>query len=222
MNNDYEKYFEKKCIILNSLERTGGTFLSNLILFYIESNRLDKEIKLYSHMHDPFLHRIKNLNKDKMFSILRKPSDTICSIFLHTSHLPKETEYIGNNDFEKIIERAFDHYTMYYYEFLKNPISKIIVFEDLANNPESVIHNIFNEMGYSVSINRDPKELLLEFSNNENRLNMPIHHRHYPIDSISNDRELRYKKKTVDYINNHKNMVFAEQLYSDVLTHILK
>lgn len=217
MSNSYEKYFEKKCIIINSLERTGGTFLSNLLSFYIESNRLDEEVKLYSHMHDPFLHRVSDLKKDKMFSILRKPVDTICSIFLYTSHLPKNIESIKDKDFEKIISNIFDHYMMYYYEFLKNPISKMIIFENLTNDPESVIHNIFNDMGYDILINKDPQEILLEFSNNEDKLNVPPYFRYYPIRSALNDKESSYKKTIIDYLNNHKTMALAEQLYLDVL-----
>lgn len=136
-----------KNVVLNSFKRTGNTFLSNAIeLSYFANDVNWEEYRINSHMHNMFVHRIPQSEDFYQVTMIRNPADTIVSAALFDGHyLSYDINSVEGVEF--LCNQTVILYNLFYDEWLKNKNSKMIRFEDLTSDVNSVLKSIYSDLG---------------------------------------------------------------------------
>jgi hypothetical protein len=135
-----------KDIVLNSVRRTGNTFLANALELSYVANQVDWEkYKINSHMHNMFLHRIPQSSNFYQVTNLRNPEDTIISNCLFVGN------YTGidmklESKVKPLCDHNIDSYNIFYSEWIKNKNSKIVMFEDIISDVNSVLRSMYSDL----------------------------------------------------------------------------
>lgn len=169
----------KQVILFNSIPRCGNTFLdfcfAEAIRVNLEKDTDDfyKTKEIVPHQHLSFLLRFGGDGDDiTQFSIFRHPEQQIPSLFA----LPGfrgDWSSPGVKNKELLEDRIRDAIRMQYtwlYPQLENNKSNVILFLDLINNPNKVLHNIFNKIGLEFKKEIDVEKVKLDMQQYENDL----------------------------------------------------
>ena len=140
-----------KDVVLNSFRRTGNTFLSTALELSYFANNVDwKMYKINSHMHNKFLQRIPQSSSFYQVSILRNPEDTIISNCLYDGNYTS-TDMLSEDGAEFLCNQTVISYNLFYTEWIKNKNSKMILFESLTSDINSVLNSIYFDLGLDYS-----------------------------------------------------------------------
>lgn len=216
-NNTIKSRYDKPKLIINSPIRTGNGFLDHLLKTYVKENQIQASV--YSYMHDPFLYRINDFENDKMFTILRNPLDTLTSSFLYNSHFNRSLNGVAKHHLDSVIEHTIDSYAIHYVEWLKNPKSIMILFEELTLNTEKTIRGIFSQIGYeNIVMSKDPQTILDDLK--QFQKNMPSERQNSPTDF--DPEYAKFKEDVRSHIEKHELYPLTLDLYNEVYDKIDK
>ncbi len=135
-----------KDIVINSFKRTGNTFLSNAIeLSYIENKIEWDNYRLTTHMHNMFVQRIPQSEDFYQMTIIRDPLETIVSAALFDGHyMASDFDSVEGVNF--LANQTAILYNRFYGEWLNYKNAKMIKFEDLTNDINSVLSSIYADL----------------------------------------------------------------------------
>jgi hypothetical protein len=144
---------EKPILLLNSIHRTGNTFLSfafRSALCHNYGSYIDflNDCKVYHHSHMPLL--LKLTKEDcTQFVNFRHPDELIPSLtfFNNNEEITKLIEIYTVAELERQVESVMEEYALWIQNTLKNPDIKVIMFDDIKNNIHSVLDQILSSVG---------------------------------------------------------------------------
>lgn len=154
----------KPIILLNSIQRTGNTFLAFAVSDAITKNlgpyKFLDDFDLQHHSHSRLL---LNLDIDNCFqySNFRHPDELIPSLaFFHNSE-PIEVlvEKYSLAELERHVYDQIKNYAIWMDNALKNPAVKIVMFDKMKNDINYVVEKILSDVGISHSIPIVDKEI---------------------------------------------------------------
>lgn len=149
-----------KDIVLNSIRRTGNTFFANAIELSYVANHVDwKKYRINSHMHNMFLHRIPQSSDFYQITNLRNPQDTIISNCLFVGDYTA-IDMKSQDKIKDLCNHNIDSYNIFYSEWIKNKNSKIVLFEELVTDVNSVLKSIYYDLGLNYSSDINVSEVL--------------------------------------------------------------
>jgi hypothetical protein len=172
-----------KEVVLNSFKRTGNTFLSNAISMSFFANDISLEdYRVSSHIHDRFIHKIPQSEDFYQISVIRKPEDTIISASLFDGYF-QQSNFNSEAHVEFLSNNTCRLYNLFYSEWLINKNAKMIKFEDLINDVNSVLKTIYSDLGLVHKNEVDNEKIKNEILLSDSQRKENVFTRHLPRDS---------------------------------------
>lgn len=202
-----------KDIIINSFKRTGNTFLSDALELSYFANNVDWEhYRITSHMHNMFVQRIPQSEDFYQLTMIRNPEDTILSAALFDGHY-MASDFNSEEGVDFLCKQTSFLYNRFYDEWLKNKNARMIKFEDLTGDINSVLKLIYQDLGLSYENGVTDEGVKTKVRNSDSNRNETIFTAHLPRD-IDNLKEYERLRESLLDLDVYKQSL---EIYNNVL-----
>lgn len=152
---------QKPVLLLNSIPRSGNTFLTFALRSAISNNygsyvNFLNDFNIYHHSHSAILLKLKKEDCTQ-FVNFRHPDDLIPSLtFFHNNEdITKLVEMYSVAELERQVESVMEEYALWIHYTLNNPAINIIMFDDIKSDIHSVMNRILSSVGIEYKVKID-------------------------------------------------------------------